>query len=145
MITQTIEIDRSAEDVFAYLDALDRHGEWQSTIVSARIEGNGPVGVGTRCIERRKMGGREQEMTYEITEHDPPRHSAFQGVDGMLRPVGSVDIEPIGESRSKLTVNFDLVGANLMGKLMAPLARGQARKQVIKDHEQLKAKLEAGA
>ena len=28
-ITESVEISRSPEDVFAYLDDLARHGEWQ--------------------------------------------------------------------------------------------------------------------
>jgi hypothetical protein len=30
LIKHSIEIDRRPEDVFAYLEELDRHGEWQS-------------------------------------------------------------------------------------------------------------------
>ena len=73
MIEHSIEIDRRPEDVFAYLDQVERHGEWQSEIVSAQLETDGPVGVGTRVREIRRIGGREQDASYEITEHDPPR------------------------------------------------------------------------
>ena len=37
-ITHSVEIERSAEDTFAYLDALERHGEWQEAIVSTTVE-----------------------------------------------------------------------------------------------------------
>jgi hypothetical protein len=52
-ITHTIEIARRPEDVFAYLDDLARHGEWQDQIVSVRVETDGPTRVGTRATERR--------------------------------------------------------------------------------------------
>jgi uncharacterized protein YndB with AHSA1/START domain len=145
MIQHSIEIDRRPEDVFAYLDQHERHGEWQSQIVSATIEGGGPVGVGTRVSEVRKVGGREQDTSYEITEHDPPRRSSFRGVAGPVRPVGTVTVEPLDDgSRSRVSIDFDLVGHGI-GKLFAPLARLQARGSIAESQRQLKAKLEAGA
>jgi len=145
VITQSIEINRRPEDVFAYLDDLPRHREWQSEIVSTTVETAGPVGVGTRVRELRRMGGREVDASYEITEHDPPRRSAFRGVAGALRPVGTVTVEPIGDgSASRVTIDFDLVGHGL-GRLIAPLTRSQARRSIAESHRRLKARLESGA
>ena len=145
MITQSIEIDRRPEDVFAYLDDLERHGEWQEEIVTSKIEGPRPVGVGTRVLEIRKFGKREQDTSYEITAHDPPRTSSFRGTAGAVRPVGTVSVDPIGDgSRSRLTIEFNLVGQGI-GVLIAPLARMQARKEIPKSQERLKARLEQGA
>jgi uncharacterized protein YndB with AHSA1/START domain len=145
VIAHSIEIDRRPEDVFAYLDQLERHGEWQSQIVSTEIETAGPVGMATRVREIRKVGGREQDTSYEITEHDPPRKSSFRGVVGPVRPVGTVTVEPVGDgSKARVSIELDLVGHGL-GKLIAPLARMQARKSIVENQEQLKAKLEGGA
>lgn len=145
MIAHSIEIDRRPEDVFAYLDQVERHGEWQNEIVSAKLETEGPVAVGTRVREIRRIGGREQDSSYEITEHDPPRRSAFRGVVGPVRPVGTVRVEPIGDgSKARVSVEFNLVGHGI-GKLIAPLARMQARKSIVESQQRLKSKLEAGA
>ena len=85
MIVNSVEIARSPEDVFAYLDDLERHGEWQSQIVSSKRETDGPTGVGTRATDVRRVPGRTESVTYEITEHDPPRKVAFRGVNGPVR------------------------------------------------------------
>ncbi|MBV8948134.1 MAG: SRPBCC family protein [Solirubrobacterales bacterium] len=144
MITHSIEIDRRPEDVFAYLDQFDRHGEWQSNIVRATVETEGPVRIGTRVKEIRKIGGREQDTSFEVTEYEPPRKSSFRGVTGSVRPVGTVTVEPIGDgSKSKVSIEFDLVGYG-MGKLLAPIARRQARKTTAESQEKLKTRLEAG-
>ncbi|MBV9310523.1 MAG: SRPBCC family protein [Solirubrobacterales bacterium] len=142
MITDSIEINRSPQDVFDYLDQLDRHGEWQSQIVSVELETDGPTRVGSRAAETRKMGGREQRLRYEVTEHDPPRRFDFRGIDGPLRPVGKGTIEPIGDgSSSRFTLEFEFEGHGF-GKLLAPFALRQARKQIAQDHQQLKQRLE---
>ena len=145
MITHSIEIDRRPEEVFAYLDEHERHREWQDQIVSARVETGGPVGVGTRVHEVRKIGGREQDTSDEITEHDPPRRSTFRGVAGPVRPIGTVTVEPVGDgARSRVSIEFDLKGHGI-GVLLAPFARMQAKKDIPRIQEQLKARLESGA
>jgi uncharacterized membrane protein len=143
-IRETVEINRSAEDVFAYIDQLERHSEWQDSLISTKVETDGPVRVGTRATSVRRVPGRTQAVAYEITEHDPPRRMAFRGVGGPVRPVGTVTVEPAGEGRSRLTLELDLRGHGLLGLLVAPLARSQARKEVPQDHRRLKERLEAG-
>ena len=145
MITNTVEIARSPEDVFAYLDQLDRHGEWQEAIVDATVETEGPTRVGSRVTETRRVPGGPRRFTYEVTEHEPPRRTSFRGVNGPVRPAGTVTVEPVGDgSRSRLTLQFDLVGHGF-GKLIAPLARREARKTIPRDQARLKERLEQGA
>jgi hypothetical protein len=43
-----------------------------------------------------------------------------------------------------MTLSMDFEGHGMMGKLIVPLARAQARKQVVADGERMKAQLEAG-
>ena len=135
-IVESIEIARSPADVFAYVDDLSRHGEWQEAIVSTQVETEGPTDV-------RRVPGGPRPVTYEITEHDPPRRSSFRGVNGPVRPVGTITVQPAGTG-SRLTVELDLQGQGI-GKLVAPFARRQARQQVPKDQARLKERLESGA
>src|SRR6478609_6555210 len=131
-IRESIEISRSPEDVFAYLDDLATHGEWQEQVVSAKVDGGDPTRVGTRSTETRKIGGREQQMTYEVTEHNPPQVFAFRGVDGSVRAIGRATIEPLdGGARSRVTLDLDFDGHG-MGKLLP------------KDQARLKERLESG-
>lgn len=144
-IVRSIEISRSPEDVFAYVDDLSRHSEWQGEVVSTSVSGGDPTKVGTRATETRRFGRREMTATYEVTEHDPPRTFSFRGIDGPIRVIGTGTIEPVGDGeRSRVTIVLDFEGHGL-GKLMLPLVRRQARKQVPKDHQSLKERLESGA
>lgn len=64
---------------------------------------------------------------------------------GPVRSLGTVVLKPNGNgSKTRVSIEFDLVGHGF-GKLIAPLARMQARKSIVDSREQLKAKLEAGA
>jgi uncharacterized membrane protein len=143
-ITESIEINRRPEEVFAYLDDVERHSEWQEQIVDVQPQGDQPMGVGKRVRETRRVPGGDRTMTYEVTEHDPPRQSAFRVLDGPIRAVGTVSIEPVDDgSRSKLTFTLDFQGHGLSGKVLLPLAKSQARKQIPKDQARMKELLES--
>jgi hypothetical protein len=129
-IISGVDIARSPDDVFAYLDDLGRHGEWQEQLVNVRVETEGPTRVGTRATDTRRVPGGSREFTYEVTEHDPPRKASFHGLDGPVRPIGTLTVEPAGVG-SRLTVRLDFEGHGI-GKLIAPLARRNARKQLPK-------------
>jgi uncharacterized membrane protein len=145
-ISESIEINRRPEDVFAYLDDVERHGEWQDQIVAVERQGEGQLGVGSRVRETRRVPGGDRSMTYEVTEHDPPRQSSFRVLDGPVRAVGTISIEPVGDgSRSKLTISIDFQGHGLGGRVLLPVAKSQARKQIPKDQAKLKQLLESGA
>ena len=62
MIKHSIEIDRAAEEVFAYLEQVDRHNEWQGSLVSTTVETGGPMRVGTRVVERRNVPGGTRDF-----------------------------------------------------------------------------------
>src|SRR5205807_4922573 len=76
-IVDSIEINRRPEDVFAYMDDLGKHAEWQDQIVSTHVETDGPTHVGTRATDKRRLPGGTRDITYEITEHSPPHKSSF--------------------------------------------------------------------
>ena len=142
MTKHDIEINRPAEEVFAYLDQVDRHNEWQGSLVSTTIETDGPTRAGTRVVERRNVPGGRRDFPFEITEHDPPRKVSFRGTAGLIRPVGTYTVDPTGESSSRMNLELDLEGHGI-GKLFAILARGQAAKQVPEDQEKFKELLES--
>ena len=143
MIRDSIEINRPAEEVFAYLDQLDRHSEWQDSLLSVKVETEGPTRVGTRVVERRKVPGGARDIPYEVTEHEPSRKASFRGTAGPVRPVGTMTVEPLGASSSRMSLELELEGHGL-GKLFAILARRQAAKEVPENHAKFKELLESG-
>jgi uncharacterized membrane protein len=138
----SIEINRKPDDVFAYVDDLAKHGEWQQQIVNVHVDTEGPTRVGSRATEKRRLPGGTREISYEITEHDAPHKTSFRGLNGPIRPLGTLTVEPLdGGARSRLTLEFELTSHGL-GALFAPLARANARKEIPTSHRRLKEILE---
>jgi uncharacterized membrane protein len=142
-IATSVEIARSPEDVFAYIADFPRQPEWQEGLVSVTVETEGPTRAGTRVVHRRKLGPQTVATTSEITAYDPPKVVGFRGIDGPIRAEGSQRIEPAGDG-SRVLFEMELDGHGL-GKLMLPMARRQAARQVAASHEKLKRILEGAA
>jgi uncharacterized protein YndB with AHSA1/START domain len=143
-LTSTVEISRSPDDVFAYVTDVSRFTEWQEGLIRAHQEGEARVGA--KVVMRRKAGPREQTMTTELTEYDPPRTWAFRGIDGPVRAYGKGTVEPIGDgSSSRLSFELDFEGHGI-GKVLVPLmVRPSAKKELPKNHQNLKRRLESGS
>jgi uncharacterized protein YndB with AHSA1/START domain len=145
-IVSSVEIDRSPADVFAYVTDPAHLSEWQESVVGSRVVSSSPEGTGTRVAITRRVGPLEREMTAELADLDPPRHWIVRGIDGPVRGNVNGTIEPVSdeEARSRVTIELELSGHGL-GKLIVPLiARPQVRKELPRNMQRLKERLETG-
>lgn len=143
-ITSVTEIARPPGEVFAYVTDPTTMPEWQKGCVRGHLDGP-TTRVGSKCTTVRMIGGREREVTTEITEYDPPHRWADRGLDGPVRAMVAVVVESLGEgSQSRVTIELDFVGHGF-GKLLVPLiVRRQAASEMPENMKRLKQQLEAG-
>jgi hypothetical protein len=74
---------------------------------------------------------------------DPPRTWGVRGIDGPVRAAVDVLVEPVTDTRSRLTISVDLTGHGI-GKLLFPLTvRPEARKEMLANMAALKHRVEA--
>lgn len=141
-ITVSTEVNRSADDVFAYATDPTRFHEWQTSVTSGRMSKPGDPDVGTQCLTTRHIGFADRVITSEITHIDPPTSWGIHGIDGPLRADVAVTVEPITSDRSRLTIVLDFEGHGI-GKILVPLAvRPRARKEMPRNLVTLKRLLE---
>lgn len=140
---ESIDVDRSPDDVWAYLIDPSHLPEWQASAVSAELLDPGPPHVGSRLRVTRHVGRREMPMTMEYTEYDPPHAWGLQGVDGPVRGHVHGEITPLeGGHRSRVTMELDFEGRGI-GKVLLPLViRPQVRKELPLNERLLKSRLE---
>ena len=145
-ITESIDIARRPEDVFAYVTDPSHVPDWQDSVVSVSREGSGPVSDGTRVVVTRRVGRRDMRMTVELSDLDPPRSWSVRGVDGPVRGMlrGTIDSLQDGQA-SRVTMVLDFEGHGI-GKLLVPLVvRRQAASEMPKNQQKLKHLLENSA
>jgi hypothetical protein len=142
-ITVSIDIDRSAEDVFAYATDPSRFSEWQKGVVSGHMESGGTTTqVGDRCVATRRIGFAERPSTSTIARFNPPHNWAVTGVDGPIRAIVDVTVEPRSDTSAHLTIALDFKGRGI-GRLLVPLlVRREARREMPVNVATLKHRLE---
>ncbi|MCX4765297.1 SRPBCC family protein [Streptomyces sp. NBC_01275] len=140
---ESIDVDRSPEDVWAYVIDPSHLSEWQASAVAAEPLDEGPVGVGSRLRITRHVGRRDMPMTMEYTQYDPPRAWGLQGVDGPVRGHFHGEITPLdGGRRARVTMDLAFEGHGI-GKVLLPLVvRPQVRKELPLNERLLKQRLE---
>jgi uncharacterized protein YndB with AHSA1/START domain len=147
-IVTSAEIERPAAEVFAYATDPARFSEWQKGVVDGHMDGpangTGTPAVGAKCITTRRIGGANRPSTSELVQIDPPRTWGVRGLDGPIRAAVEVQVEPVTDSRSRLTISVDFTGHGI-GKLLVPLmVRRDARKEMPDNMAALKQRIEAG-
>jgi carbon monoxide dehydrogenase subunit G len=138
-VTCTVDIDRPPSDVFPFVTDPSRFGEWQRGVLSGRVAGE--PAVGSTCTMTRKIGGAARLSTSQITEYEPPVRWAIRGIDGSIRAHVIVEVEPLEDDRSRVTIDLRFSSHGL-GKLMAPMVISRARKEVPVSCQNLKGLLE---
>ena len=143
-IVTITEVDRSAEDVFAYATDPTRFREWQQGVVDGHLDQPVNPAVGTRCFTTRRIGGANRSSTSEITHINPPKTWGVRGVDGPIRATVDLTVEPVTAERSRLTIAVDFTGHGI-GKVLVPLVvRREARKEMPANLATLRRCLEHG-
>jgi uncharacterized membrane protein len=135
-----VTIERAPADVFAYLTELGNLPEWQSSIVEIRREDDGPLGVGERFAEVRRVAGRRIESTIEVAALEPDREFALRVVDGPVPGTVRHLVAADGQA-TRLTVVGELTGGGLRS-LAGPLLERAAKREGERDLLRLKQVLE---
>jgi hypothetical protein len=99
--------------------------------------------VGAKCVTTRRIGGANRPSTSEPVHIDPPRTWRVRGIDGPIRAAVDVLVEPVTDSRSRLTISVDFTGHGI-GKILVPLmVRPEARKEMPDNMAAFKQRMEA--
>lgn len=143
MTTVSAEVERPADEVFAYATDPTKFHAWQEGVTSGSMESRGAPAVGDHCRTTRRIGGAERPSTSELVRLDPPRAWSVHGIDGPIRAQVDVDVEPLGADRARITISVDFDGHGI-GRLLVPLVvRRQARAEMPKNIARLKQRIEA--
>jgi uncharacterized protein YndB with AHSA1/START domain len=141
-IVTTAEIGRPAAEVFAYATDPARFREWQKGVVDGHMDGPADTAAAT-CTMTRRIGGANRTSTSELVHVDPPTSWRVEGRDGPVRAAVHVLVEPVTDTRARLTITVDFTGHGI-GKLLVPLmVRPEARKEMPENMAALKQRLEA--
>jgi carbon monoxide dehydrogenase subunit G len=92
-VEQSIFINRSPEDVLAFVSDPTNITSWQVDAVSAESTSEGPPGVGSTMRLMQKVMGRDVANDIEVTVWEPPHRMCFQSTSGPIQFTGCQSCE----------------------------------------------------
>jgi uncharacterized protein YndB with AHSA1/START domain len=125
--TNTVEIHRPPDEVFAFLADGETGPQWRAGVLDVRLRSGDGVGA---IYEQGVKGpfGRRVPADYEITALEPGQHIAFRAIAGPVRPEGSYELEPVdGGTRVTFSLSCSPSG---FAKLMTPMVAKTMRSEV---------------
>jgi uncharacterized protein YndB with AHSA1/START domain len=142
-LEHAVVIDRSIEEVFAFVTDPDKTSLWQSTSLETEQISKGPMGVGTTLRDTSTFLGRRIESTYEVTENEPPHRQCVRITSGPIPGSGCYLFEPTDDGSTRFTQNFEAEVGGFF-RLAEPLVGRAIRRQMEADMATLKDLLESG-
>lgn len=143
-ITETIEIDRPADEVWAVVTDIESHPLWRPALREFRQVSDGPLAVGARIHEVIAWRGREITLADEVTALEPSRRLGIRGgwqaadfeLDVLLGP---------GGERTSVTFDWTMRPKTLLMRLATPLLGRTMRRSTIEELEGLERYVEGGS
>ncbi|PVZ14815.1 SRPBCC family protein [Actinomycetospora cinnamomea] len=119
--TVSRDVGVDAGTVWAVIADVERMPTWTSTMTRVRLLDGGPLRVGARVrVEQPWL----PPATWEVTELEPGRSFTWAAPAPGLRSVAWHAVEPLGESRSRVTLGIRQSGPlGLVATLAGPLTR----------------------
>lgn len=144
-ITVERTIAAAPERVFAAATDIHHWAEIVPAIERVEVLTPGPMGVGTRFRETRKMMGREATEEMEVTGFSPPRSYVIGAQSHGCRYRTEFRFEPAGTG-TRVIMDFGAEPLTLTSKVLTVLMRPMMKKMAemcAKDLDAIKAHVES--
>jgi Polyketide cyclase / dehydrase and lipid transport len=145
-VEETIVINRSPDDVFAFLAVRKNDPVWMAAVVESEwLDPSDSPGVGRRGRMAMKMFGRRMEYIDQVTTYEPGREIAHRTIEGPFELNTACLCEPADEGcRTTVVAEAErLLGG--VGRLLDPLVARLMSRGFKADLAKLKEILEANA
>jgi len=140
---QTERISRSPRDVFNFITASDNAPKVLPSVQSMVKLTEGPVRVGTRYRETRRMNGKEQYAELEVVACEPDQAYAMRNVTDGIETIYRYTLHPeAGGTRVDLACE---VKAGGFKKLLLPMVVSMLKKEDGDHLRRLKKAMENGS
>lgn len=141
-VSASVDIERSAADVFEYVSNFENNPTRQNGMESAKYTSPAPHGLGATYDQVASFLGREIITSFEVTALEPGRSITITSTSGTfpIEVTRTVDATGEGSCRASAAVNGSPGG---LFKLAGPLMRAMVGSSVRKDWAALKVLLES--
>ena len=140
-VVGSVEIDRPASAVWAYVAAYGNDPSWRAAVTQMRLSVPGPVQVGVTTHEWLRLLGMTFCTDAIIDRVEPGRRLQWRAADRQKQLQGSRLVEPTGPASARFV---EVVEGGLLGlwRPLGPLVAWLLQRQATADLRRLKHLLE---
>lgn len=126
-LTNSIEIERPVEEVFAYVSDVTNDPAWHTDILDARRIDSGPIGIGSEFEVRIQPFMGQSTGRVAVTVHQPSAGFELSGRLGPMEPVIRYRFRRAnGETEVEREVSMQPPGLmRLLAPVLRPMMRGR--------------------
>jgi uncharacterized membrane protein len=141
-VEERVDINRPLEEVFNYVSDVANYPEWMAHALEVRKDTPGPPQQGDPFVVAIKSVGRRFETPYERTSYEAERRYTDRAVGGPIpNQRWHSDFQEV-PGGTRFTRSADVQSGGLL-KLLEPLQKRAAERQLRKDLQTLKGVVEA--
>jgi carbon monoxide dehydrogenase subunit G len=141
----SIIIERPAEEVFEFMQDIDREHEWQPNLREAEQTPEGEPGVGTVRRYVSEFMGRRFENVYINTVYEPGRRVAYKTApESDTKATGEVLWEPV-EGGTRVTMRVEVEVGGFLKFVPKSVFVSVGKKELGQSLARVKELLEGGA
>ena len=143
-------LDTPIEDVWAFVSDVTNQDQWVAGMSGSAVVGGGAIGVGSEVMGTSRFRGRDDTLTVEVTEFDPPRRVSWRATSGGAFPfITQIVLTAQGEhttgfSYDVTAISNSMASALMMGPLR-PLMGLISNRMLREEVTDLRAALDAAA
>jgi uncharacterized membrane protein len=142
-LNQSIVINQSIEEIFAYMSALENLVDWSGTAISVRKNSQELVHVGETVRSTFRFLGRWFDITFEIIEYKPYHYLTIKSISGGVPCVFCYQFEVLEDGRTNVSQDATIHLTEGIMELAEPAIANAVRRQLENDLLTLKDILEA--
>lgn len=139
-------VDRSIDDVWAYVSTVENMDEWVPGVSEVRRSDDAELEVGSRFSSKYTYRGETFDIDYEVTTYDPPRRLDIRSTDGPAPFAGSLRLAPVDggtEVSNTISAGADGLAASVLFAAFGPVVRLLMRRRLAAELDLLAGAIEA--
>lgn len=137
--THSIEIDRPAAEVFAFVAEPENNPTWQGGMRSCKWTSPTRLEVGSTYAQEASFLGFRIETLFRVTEFEPGRTISIESTQSTFPIQVTRSVESLGPDRCRVTAHIRGQPTGII-KLMSGMVRGSVRKDYLKLKSMLESK-----
>lgn len=138
----SIEIERPADEVFAFVSEFPNNPRWQRGQRACRWTSEPPLRVGSTYDQHARFLGRDMVNAFRVIDLEPGRRVTFSSTSGTFPLTITRTVEPLSATRSRFTEHVRGEPGGFF-RIAEPLLRPLVKATIKRDFPRLKALLEA--